>query len=410
MCDSPNTTDIIETECYICGAEKDCNMFKDSYINRCNWRRITPSRCDDDNNCDGVCTDGMDYVQAGFSPFVALVGWLLFVYGLGWLRKERGKFSILRRHGVQVTADMVARHTDTVEIPTAGGLPDLTMLRFWATVQWRPLPPPQSTCKGFFLNPRRGACDRLIRQYLCWCQWNPKRLSRHALQPWQRLMNTDGLVKVDLQLTEKAYDAYKKDVTTIRIVYDPFDDQNWVSNPHHNLISDPRKDSSERLLACFHQVLPAAALMDGVNRIMVVAIMICAGVSLVAMGTIMTADAFHCGPDFWGFPECCDTCVDWTDLSPVRSSIVFRLFWTECWSISDCFWSSSDRSLVFRGLSLVYVLRIRASRRSAGAAVATAWLGSHTCTGAALPMRTPSTPATSAGQWFPSRWRCRGCR
>jgi len=48
------------------------------------------------------------------------------------------------------------------------------------------------------------------------------------MQPWQRLMNTDGLVKVDLQLTEKAYDAYKEDVTTIRIMYDPFDDQNWV--------------------------------------------------------------------------------------------------------------------------------------------------------------------------------------
>ena len=102
----------------------------------------------------------------GFSPFVALVGWLLFVYGLGWLRKERGKFSMLRRHGIQVTADMVARHTDTVQIPTAGGLPDLTVLRFWATVQWRPLPPPQSTIKGFFLHPRRTIRSHAICQLL----------------------------------------------------------------------------------------------------------------------------------------------------------------------------------------------------------------------------------------------------
>ena len=28
----------------------------------------------------------------------------------------------------------------------------------------------------------------------------------------------------------------------------------------------------------------------------------------------MIADAFHCGPDFWGFPSCCNVCHDWADV------------------------------------------------------------------------------------------------
>lgn len=113
MCDDLNTTDIIETECWLCPDKQVCDRFSKSFISRCEWRRVFPMRCDDDNNCDGVCNDGMDYMQAGFSPFVSMTGWLLFVYGLGWLRKERGKFAMLRRHGVQVTADMVGRRTGT---------------------------------------------------------------------------------------------------------------------------------------------------------------------------------------------------------------------------------------------------------------------------------------------------------
>ena len=111
MCDDLNTTDIIETECWLCPDRETCRLFSRSYVNRCDWQQVFPQRCDDDNNCDGVCDDGMDYMQAGFSPCISFVGWLLFVYGLGWLRKERGKFAMLRRHGVQVTADMVGRRT-----------------------------------------------------------------------------------------------------------------------------------------------------------------------------------------------------------------------------------------------------------------------------------------------------------
>jgi len=298
MCDNLNTTDIVETECYLCPDQETCNRFSKSYINRCNWKNVFPKRCSETTGvCDGICDDGMDYVQAGFSPFVSMVGWFLFIYGLGWLRKERGKFAMLRRHGVQITADVVGQHTDTVEVPTAVGLPDLTVVRFWATVQWVPEPPPQATWKGMLLHPRRGAFDQFVRRNFCWCsrKWQ---LSKHALKPWQRIMDKDGQVKVDLQLTETAFNAYREGVTTLRIAYDPFDDQNWV--------------------------LPVAALGEATNRLSALAIMILLGLSLVAMGTIMTADVFHCGPHLWGFPECCDTCLDWSDISDTEPQKCWR--------------------------------------------------------------------------------------
>lgn len=187
-----------------------------------------------------------------------------------------------------LTAQRCWLRSDKVVIPTAIGLPDLDVLRFWGTVRWAPQPPPQESWKGMLLYPRRGAYERLVRQYLCCCS-SKLRLSKHSLKPWQRLMDEDGFVKVDLQLTESAFDAYKEEVSTIRIVYDPFDDHNWV--------------------------LPLAAVGQATPRLFAVAISILMGLSLVMMGIIMVADVFHCGPHFWGFPDCCDTCLDWTESS-----------------------------------------------------------------------------------------------
>ena len=31
-------------------------------------------------------------------------------------------------------------------------------------------------------------------------------------------------------------------------------------------------------------------------------------------GCIMVIDAFHCGPDFWGYPPCCSICTDWKEI------------------------------------------------------------------------------------------------
>ena len=76
MCDDLNTTDIIETECWLCPDRETCRLFSRSYVNRCDWTQVFPQRCDDDNNCDGVCDDGMDYMQAGFSAgCCSCTGW-----------------------------------------------------------------------------------------------------------------------------------------------------------------------------------------------------------------------------------------------------------------------------------------------------------------------------------------------
>ena len=94
MCDSPNTTDIVETECYLCPTQELCNEFRHSYVNRCKWKVIL-GRQNEDGDMDGICTDGLDYIAAGFSPGVATIGWLIFLFGIGWLRKDRGKFALL---------------------------------------------------------------------------------------------------------------------------------------------------------------------------------------------------------------------------------------------------------------------------------------------------------------------------
>ena len=60
MCDSANTTDIIESECWLCPDAFTCNTFSKSYLNRCNWKGIaTADRCVDSGKCDGICTDAL---------------------------------------------------------------------------------------------------------------------------------------------------------------------------------------------------------------------------------------------------------------------------------------------------------------------------------------------------------------
>ena len=143
MCDSPNTTDIVETECYLCPTQELCNEFRHSYVNRCKWKVIL-GRQNEDGDMDGICTDGLDYIAAGFSPGVATIGWLIFLFGIGWLRKDRGKFALLRRHGFEVTADVVERRSDRTVIPTADGLPDLEVRALPAPAARAPSPPERS--------------------------------------------------------------------------------------------------------------------------------------------------------------------------------------------------------------------------------------------------------------------------
>ena len=309
MCDSANTTDIVESECWLCPDQYTCNLFSSSYINRCNWRAIQDTdgnRCDDSGKCDGICTDGLDYIQVGASPGFAVVGWMLVVFGIGWGRKDRGKFGTLRRHGYRVTAVVLSRFIDSVAVPTAEGLPELPVTRYWAKVSWKPRPPPQATWLGMFLHPRWGPWSRpLKRGCQCWLRCCPccscclprhARVHKHGgkLKPWQRVLKEDGTVQLAVQLQKSEWERARLTnglLSTLRIVYDPYDDTNWV--------------------------LPETAMGEGVNRAMPLAITVCMGVALVCMSCIMIIDGFHCGPHFWGFHECCDDCADWQTVATV---------------------------------------------------------------------------------------------
>lgn len=119
MCDNPNTTHIVETECWQCPTQELCNQWQGSYINRCNWYEIKGADRCADGLCDGICQDGRDYVELGASAPVASAGWVLIIFAIGWIRKDRGKFATLRRHGNRVTASVLGKFTKPVAIPTA---------------------------------------------------------------------------------------------------------------------------------------------------------------------------------------------------------------------------------------------------------------------------------------------------
>ena len=288
MCDSANTTDIIESECWLCPDAFTCNTFSKSYLNRCNWVTIanTADRCDDSGKCDGICTDGLDYMQIGASPAFAVFGWMLVTFGIGWVRKDRGKFATLRRHGYRVTAVVLSRFIDSVSVPTAEGLPELPVTRYWARVTWKPRPPRQATWVGMILHPRWGAWARPLKRccqaclHCCpccgCCLPRHARVHKHggSLKPWQRLMTEDGAfrtnhyimcalrlrrvthplwlsgtVQLPVQLKKTEWERARLTnglLSTLRIVYDPFDDTNWV--------------------------LPETAMGEGVNRCLPVAI------------------------------------------------------------------------------------------------------------------------------------------
>ena len=125
-----------------------------------------------------------------------------------------------------------------------------------------------------------------------------------------------GTVQLPVQLKKTEWERARLTnglLSTLRIVYDPFDDTNWV--------------------------LPETAMGEGVNRCLPIAITVLMvsrrtrtqdftprtsdwsatldlwqGIAMVFMSCVMIIDGFHCGPHFWGFHECCDDCYDWIDI------------------------------------------------------------------------------------------------
>jgi hypothetical protein len=344
MCDSRNTTHIVETECWLCPDRASCSQFDESYINRCDWF-VIPGRTDESGRSDGICIDGLDYLQIGMCGPVGVLGWGLLTFAIGWVRKDRGKFANLRRYGLRVTATVVGRFIDNVFIPTAEGLPELPVARYWAWVRWKPRPPPQSTWWGFLLRPRWGPCKaagrRVHTRWCCCLSWRccggggggggggacfggrGRGGKGGGLKPWQRLMDAQGVVKVRVQLPKVEWDRARLTnglLGTLRIVYDPWDDMNWV--------------------------LPEAALGHSINRCATYSIALFMGCSLIAMSTKMIIDGFHCGPHFWGFHSCCSECDDWGEIGTLEAgTLEQRCYRGGCDGLSGkahVYWCNND--------------------------------------------------------------------
>jgi hypothetical protein len=133
----------------------------------------------------------------------------------------RAKYAALRRHGRRVTASVVAKTTETIEIPTADGLPEITETRTYLTVRWKPTPPVQISPPGCMLYPRWSACKWHCRRI---CRRTSSSASKKK-QPWQQYMGHDGVVQYKVHVSRATWE--KADLT-VRLVYDPWDDTNWV--------------------------------------------------------------------------------------------------------------------------------------------------------------------------------------
>jgi hypothetical protein len=111
-------------------------------------------------------------------------------------------------------------------------------------------------------------------------------------------MDAGGHVEMKVQLPKEEWERTLLNTGehgTLRIVYDPYDDTNWL--------------------------LPEVAIGQPVDRLFAATIALFIGVTMVLMGTTMVIDAFHCGPHVWGFPSCCDDCHDWVDVSSGEGSL-----------------------------------------------------------------------------------------
>eukprot|EP01051_Picozoa_sp_SAG22_P020133 SAG22_NODE_3948_length_1454_cov_1.888561_1_plen_277_part_01 len=242
MCDNPNTTHIVETDCWQCPTLELCNLWEDSYFNRCRWLPIK-GRISDDFQEDGVCNDGRDYVELGGSGIVASLGWLLMMFAVGWVRKDRGKFAALRRHGHRVTAFVVSRSVEPTQIPTADGLPDVVEERAYLTVSWRPRVAVQSGLLGCLVYPRCGPCKwhlrRCCRGGACaGCCGGTSSKATGGLRPqhggawgpgraWERFRDATGSGTIEYKM-HVPRSLYSRADLTMRLVYDPWDDRNWV--------------------------------------------------------------------------------------------------------------------------------------------------------------------------------------
>ena len=164
-------------------------------------------------------------------------------------------------------------------------------------------------------------------------------------------MDAKGKVEARVQLPKQEWERARLTngrLGTLRIVYDPFDDTNLV--------------------------LPGTALDSGSAYVTGLVLAVCAGCSLIAMSCLMVIDGFHCGPHFWGFPDCCNDCTDWTDkqTEPSLVQVCWRggcdgvggkshMYWCSSTGPEECYigWSMVPLPAAFGGISIAVMTTLQ---------------------------------------------------
>jgi len=349
MCDNPNTTDISETECRFCLTVADCNVFRRSFIHPCNYYTI-PNRYDEWGNQDGLCTDDLDILSVSLAPWVLIIGWALLMFGIGLIRKERGDYASLRRHGVRVNADVLERSMADSELVTAPSMPNLTTVRYYVTATWLLDPSrwgSQTYCRGRAIWQRiRAPCRRRKGQPAFDGAWEQYRVHASNLRgskkgsssslmrtrssddasgagslddapPWGEtagLARTVSFADADVGKTDSSQQLHRVE----KKIQCTFDDWERVVKQHMviRLMYDPMIGGS---------VMPMSGVVgQATSRLLLWAISACMGGAIIAMGLAMVIETFHCGQHFWGRESCCDVCHDWDDFGPDRAQKCYR--------------------------------------------------------------------------------------
>jgi hypothetical protein len=139
MCEPRNSTvitGVAPKECRFCASEVTCNVFKRSFTQRCQWEYL-PGRIDYWGVRDGLCTDGLDFPTLSLSPWIMIMGWTVLIFLIGLIRKERGPYASLRRHGVIARAKVMHRTLEPRTVQTAETLPDMPLQRYFVTARWQ---------------------------------------------------------------------------------------------------------------------------------------------------------------------------------------------------------------------------------------------------------------------------------
>jgi hypothetical protein len=103
MCDNL-TSSATEDSCHLCDSWQQCRGAG------CIWDQRHTS-----------CIEGRDHFSVLYAGLICMFGWCFVIWCVGWLIKDTGQVSQLRRYGVQVTGEVVGRWTEQEVVRTLEG-------------------------------------------------------------------------------------------------------------------------------------------------------------------------------------------------------------------------------------------------------------------------------------------------